>query len=461
MPFHPSQIERSISRLNETAYGTPRANSDDFRRIISSSRALAQESRAWQDDAGYDNGSDVASDKWQTTLGYGVPFTPDFCFQDIGFFLKDFLGGYAVAGAAAPYIHTFTPQSMSVSRQMPSRTYLENITGLDLTRFTSIVGTRAAVSWGKMGRITTSFQYEASGKRDTNPSGYTSPAVTADREWAYASQIPYLRYFDNAVGTAQVETATALGSITGAGNVAVVVTSANLAGSPITLQVPVAGTETASQWADKVRIALRNNVVIFTRFDVSGSGAAIILTDRVRGANDATLNISLDNGTSTGVTTAATSANTTAGVIGDTQSYTCDMESGTLTIDQPPSDPGYRTCSPYVVADQPRSGQIRSEFYVGARKFGLTFGARLAAGDKTRDWMEKGTVVTLQIPIIGIDANNASLEIVHTRAIIDDAQRVPDLNGFVGINGSLDLMSNSGSFPLTAVLMNDVASYSS
>jgi hypothetical protein len=59
-------------------------------------------------------------------------------------------------------------------------------------------------------------------------------------------------------------------------------------------------------------------------FTVGGSTTAISLTrlatDTVDdlsfyAANDATLNISLDNGTCTGITTAATSANTTAGVL--------------------------------------------------------------------------------------------------------------------------------------------------
>jgi hypothetical protein len=63
-------------------------------------------------------------------------------------------------------------------------------------------------------------------------------------------------------------------------------------------------------------------------FAVSGATTAVILTRRqaitvptgtlnIYSANDATLNISLDNDTSTGITTAATSANTTAGVITD------------------------------------------------------------------------------------------------------------------------------------------------
>lgn len=457
---HPSQIERSISRLNETAYGTDRAYTDDFRRIISSSQTLADLATNFEDDAGYDNGSDVANDKWATTVSAGVPFTPDFCFQDIGYFLKDFLGSYAVSGGAAPYIHTFTPQSMNSSRQMPSRTCLEKLGGLFLRRISSIAPVNLSISGGKMGRLKVSAQYEGSGKYAVNPASYTSPAVTSDREYGYGSQA-FFRFFDNDDGVNQVETATAAGSVTGAGNIVVIVTAAGMSGSPITVQVAVAGTETAAQWADKVRIALRNHLVISNFFAVTGATTAVILTARVRAANDATMNISMDNNTSTGITAAPTSADTTAGVVGDYQSYTCDLETWNLTMDLPPVEPGYRACSDYVVAGDPRSGQARSEFLVGVRKFGFTFGARLNTSDKMRDWMQAGTDVTLEIPIVGIDSGNSSLRITHTRGIIDSAKEVPDVGGFIGIQGSVDLMSNLGAFPMTAVLMNDVVSYAS
>jgi hypothetical protein len=128
-------------------------------------------------------------------------------------------------------------------------------------------------------------------------------------------------------GTQQVETATAAGTITGAGDAAVVITSTGMTGSPLTLNVPVALNDTAAQWAAKVRTALAANATIAGRFDVSGTSTAIILTRKpsttlsdgatsvpIRVANDEDLNISLDNGTCTGITTAATSANTTEGV---------------------------------------------------------------------------------------------------------------------------------------------------
>jgi hypothetical protein len=128
-------------------------------------------------------------------------------------------------------------------------------------------------------------------------------------------------------GTAQVETATAAGTITGAGNASVVVTSAGMSGSPLTVSVAVANGDTAATWAGKVRTALAANATIAARFTVSGSTTAIVLTRKptstftvgattvnIYPANDTTLNISLDNGTCTGITTAGTSTNTTSGV---------------------------------------------------------------------------------------------------------------------------------------------------
>lgn len=133
---------------------------------------------------------------------------------------------------------------------------------------------------------------------------------------------------------AQVETATAAGTITGSGNATVIVTAAGMTGSPKTISVAVLNGDTASDWAAKVRTALGQDAAVTALFTVGGSGTSITLTrtspDGV--SNDATLNISLDNGTCTGITTAATSANTTAGVAGVAQVETQTIV-GTPTTD--------------------------------------------------------------------------------------------------------------------------------
>jgi hypothetical protein len=123
-------------------------------------------------------------------------------------------------------------------------------------------------------------------------------------------------------GAAQVETATAVGTISTAGNASVVVTATGMGGTPKTIAVPVALGDTAAVWAEKVRVALAADADVSAMFTVDGTGTAIRLTrkpthtiDTINfyAANITNLNIALDNGTCAGITTAATSSNTTAG----------------------------------------------------------------------------------------------------------------------------------------------------
>lgn len=119
-------------------------------------------------------------------------------------------------------------------------------------------------------------------------------------------------------GTQQVETATAAGTVTTAGNATVTVTAAGMTGSPKAISVPVLLSDDANAIALAIRTSLAADTDVSVLFTISGATDAIILTrDKNLGvafANDATLNVAIIDGTSAGVTTAATSADTTAGV---------------------------------------------------------------------------------------------------------------------------------------------------
>lgn len=117
-------------------------------------------------------------------------------------------------------------------------------------------------------------------------------------------------------GTSQIETATVVGTITGSGNAKVIVTAVGMTGTPKTISVAVLITDTASIVAGKIRTALAADVDVSAFFTVSGSGANVVLTALVGGANDATMNINIDNDTCTGLTPAPTSTNTQAGAAG-------------------------------------------------------------------------------------------------------------------------------------------------
>ena len=134
-------------------------------------------------------------------------------------------------------------------------------------------------------------------------------------------------------GTAQVETATAAGTVTTAGNASVVVTAAGMTGSPKTISVPVELDDGANDIATAIRTALAADTAVDAMFDVSGTGAEIILTRNAPAANDTTLNIAIADGTSAGITTAASSANTTAGVAQDNAASVATKAAAALNAD--------------------------------------------------------------------------------------------------------------------------------
>lgn len=211
---HRSQIETAIGRLNQTAYGTATAaGAANFRRILSDSQEVADIDTQFADDAGYDQGSDLAQDVWAVTTGTGLTLSPDFCFQDIGYQLKDALGGYAVSGAG-PYEHTFTPQAVTTSRQMPSRTVLKKYGSLKTIMFRDMVCDSFTMNFAKTGRIKTSSVYRGSGYYEEDRASEAMPSVTSDREWAYNGQYSGFTFTDSVPNSQAYTCAIEVGTLT-------------------------------------------------------------------------------------------------------------------------------------------------------------------------------------------------------------------------------------------------------
>jgi sugar lactone lactonase YvrE len=114
------------------------------------------------------------------------------------------------------------------------------------------------------------------------------------------------------IATRSGTVARASGTIVDAGNAKVVVTAAGLTGSPISLDVAVASGNTPATWAAAVVTALQANAVITARYSSSASGSDIRLQAVATDTADADLNISLANGTCTGIVAAPTSVTTPA-----------------------------------------------------------------------------------------------------------------------------------------------------
>jgi hypothetical protein len=165
-------------------------------------------------------------------------------------------------------------------------------------------GTTGTLSIGQGATVTTL----------TNATQAIVLAVEVDSNYTVAIDSTTLIPTITGAGVNQVETATAAGTITASGNATVIVTGDDITGSPLTVSVAVLNTDTASAWAQKVRTALGAVSAITSLYTVGGSTTAITLTRIVKRYNDSTLNISLNNGTCTGITPALTSVSTTPGI---------------------------------------------------------------------------------------------------------------------------------------------------
>jgi hypothetical protein len=120
------------------------------------------------------------------------------------------------------------------------------------------------------------------------------------------------------MGTRQIETATGIGTIVTAGNAKITLTSTALDSSPLVITFPVSTGQVPSSWMATARAYFSTIPSIQQFFNVSGTGADLILTRKSPYAsNDTTLNMAIANDTCSGITAAPTSTNTTAGVAFD------------------------------------------------------------------------------------------------------------------------------------------------
>ena len=190
------------------------------------------------------------------------------------------------------------------------------------------------------------------------------------------------------MGTRQVETGTvaAATTVTGSGNATVVTTAAGMTGSPITTPVAVLNGDTPDAVATKIRAALALVANITAKFAIGGSGPQVVLTRLIAAANDATLNVSIDNGTCTGLTTAATSANTIAGVDYVTIAYAKSIGGPGLALDTKDATT-HDQATPFeeVNATILRSGELKLDlaYDPGAATHGATSGLIAAVANKT------------------------------------------------------------------------------
>lgn len=97
----------------------------------------------------------------------------------------------------------------------------------------------------------------------------------------------------------QIEATNTLGGILVGGNLSVVVTGRDIAGSPLTIPVAVAAGDDGPTVAEQIRLALDATPAVTDFYAVGGTGSNILLTELVANGNDPTLNIGVFPGTAT------------------------------------------------------------------------------------------------------------------------------------------------------------------
>lgn len=156
------------------------------------------------------------------------------------------------------------------------------------------------------------------------------------------------------------------GTIGTEGDAVVVVTAAGMANSPITISVPVSKNDSATVVASKVNAALAENSDITDFFTISpDNGRYVRLTAKVAADSDPTLNISIANGTCTGLTAIPNSSVDANGNAGTKQVETLTV-AGSISYNW--------TYSLYYQSFPSRDGQsYGSTFFLGRTVPGLKF----------------------------------------------------------------------------------------
>lgn len=192
-PQHESQTKFWLSKLKETAYGTSPApgTAANYKQFISRARNLANLTANVQDNKGHATGYPRATDQWLTD--FDVQFSRDFdlCSQEIGRHLLDALGKVVTTqpdavGNPNVYQHVFSTMDLTASRQLPSRSWVQQQGSAINTLHPGVCCAQLALAGEEQGRLVASGGWQGSGK-EVEPSGLAGVDITGCH-YLYRSQ---------------------------------------------------------------------------------------------------------------------------------------------------------------------------------------------------------------------------------------------------------------------------------
>lgn len=183
-PQHEKQTKFWRSKLKETAYGTSPALgvAANYKQFISKDRNLGKLVPNVQDNAGHATGFPRATEQWLSNFDFTFAHPSDLCAQEIGRDLLDVFGKVVTTQPNAGtnptvYQHVFSTMDLSVSRQLPSRTWVEQ-QGSAVNRAIpgACMGQLSLMGEGST-RLGAEGQWMGSGK-EVEPSGLTGADIT-------------------------------------------------------------------------------------------------------------------------------------------------------------------------------------------------------------------------------------------------------------------------------------------
>ena len=193
VPQHKDQRRFWRGKLNDTAYGTSRSTAVDanYKQFIPSDRNLANLQPGVQDDKGYGHGFPHATEQWLVNHDVTLQHDFDLCAQEIGRDLLDVFGSVTttqpdVDDNPTVYQHVFSLMNLNVSRQMPSRSWVEKLGSAINRLHPGVCCSQLALSGEGPQRLKGSGQWSGSGK-EVEPSGLTG-ALISGLHYFYQSQ---------------------------------------------------------------------------------------------------------------------------------------------------------------------------------------------------------------------------------------------------------------------------------
>jgi hypothetical protein len=192
-PQHISQRKFWRSRVPQTDYATATLvdNANKWKQVLASDRSLADAAPTIADNKDYATGYPQATEQWIVAHEAQRQLAYDLCFEEIGRALLLALGKVVTTqpdagGSPTVYQHVFSPMDVTVSRQLPVCTLVEQLGAAIDRKFPSMASAQLSFAGQGSERLKVTEQLRGSGKL-VAPSGLTGADISGCH-YGYESQ---------------------------------------------------------------------------------------------------------------------------------------------------------------------------------------------------------------------------------------------------------------------------------